>query len=41
MATHASRNTTTGLQFEQQVVIYQKDGINISKTKLKTFLKER
>lgn len=39
--THASRNTTTGLTFEQQAVINRKDGINISKTRLKTFLRER
>ena len=40
MATHASRNTTTGLTFEQQVVIHREDGVDISKTKLKRFLKE-
>lgn len=41
MATHASRNTTTGLTFEQQVQINRTEGVNISKTKLKKFLKER
>lgn len=38
--THASRNTTTGLEFERQAAINRKDGINISKTKLKKFAKE-
>lgn len=41
MATHASRNTTTGLIFEQQVSANRTDGIDISKTKLKKFLIER
>lgn len=41
MATHASRNTITGLRFEEQVTIHRQDGINISKTKLKSFLKEK
>ena len=41
MATHASRDTTTGLTFEQQVIIHRQDGINISKTKLKKFLAEK
>ena len=41
MATHASRDTTTGLTFEQQVVIHRQDGIDISKTKLKKFLAEK
>ena len=41
MATHASRNTTTGLTFEQQVDMTRKDGVNISKTKLKKFLVDR
>lgn len=41
MATHASRNTTTGLTFEQQGTIHRQDGINISKTKLKKFLAEK
>lgn len=40
MATNASRNTTTGLTFEQQVSAHRADGIDISKTKLKKFLKE-
>lgn len=41
MAVHASRDTTTGLAFEQQVQIHREDGLNISKTKLKAFLKEK
>ena len=41
MATHASRDTTTGLTFEQQVVVHRQDGIDISKTKLKKFLAEK
>ena len=41
MATHASRNTTTGLNFEQQAIVHRKDGVDISKTKLKKFLSER
>ena len=41
MATHASRDTSTGLLFEQQVNRCHQDGINISKTKLKSFLAER
>ena len=41
MATHASRNTSTGLIFEQQVTVHRQDGVNISKTKLRTFLKKR
>lgn len=41
MATHASRNTTTGLTFEHYATIHRKDGIDISKTKLKKFLAER
>ena len=32
--THASRNTTTGLDFEAQVVVAKKDGIDLSKRKL-------
>ena len=40
MATNASRNTTTGLTFEQQVSAHRADGVDISKTKLKKFLKE-
>lgn len=39
--THASRNTTTGLTFETQAVIARNDGINLSKTKLKDWCKER
>ena len=38
--THASRNTTTGLNFETQAIIARKDGINISKGKLKSWCKE-
>ena len=34
MATHASRDTTTGLTFEQQTMITRKDGINISKKRI-------
>ena len=41
MATHASRDTSTGLAFEQQVSANRKDGIDISKTKLKKFLTEK
>ena len=41
MATHASRDTSTGLAFEQQVSAHRKDGIDISKTKLKKFLTEK
>ena len=41
MATHASRDTSTGLTFEQQVSAHRKDGIDISKTKLKKFLTEK
>lgn len=29
--THASRDTSTGLKFEEQIQIDRKDGINISK----------
>lgn len=39
--THASRNTTTGLAFEQQVTMCHTNGIDISKTKLKKFLIEK
>ena len=39
--THASRNTTTGLTFEQQANIARTDGINISKTRLANWVKER
>lgn len=41
MSTNASRNTTTGLLFEEQIKICREDGIDISKTKLKKFLKEK
>ena len=41
MSTHASRDTSTGLNFEHQVIIHRQDGIDISKTKLKKFLNER
>lgn len=40
MTTHASRNTTTGLNFEKQATIARKDGINLSKTKLKDWFKK-
>lgn len=40
MATHASRDTTTGLTFEEQFKIARQDGINLSKRKLKTWCKE-
>lgn len=40
MATHASRDTTTGLRFEEKVQI-QNNGINISKTQLYTWLKQK
>ena len=40
MATHASRDTTTGLTFEQQFKIIRQDGINLSKRKLKTWCKK-
>ena len=39
--THASRNTTTGLSFEQQITMCHANGIDISKTKLKKFLAEK
>lgn len=41
MATHASRNTTSGLTFEKMAIIHRQDGVNISKKKLKSFLQER
>lgn len=41
MATHASRNTSTGLNFENYIKTSHTNGINISKTKLKTFLKDK
>ena len=41
MATHASRNTSTGLTFENYIQLSRTDGLNISKTKLKSFLKEK
>lgn len=40
MATHASRNTTTGLIFEEKVKM-EENGIDISKHNLYRFLKER
>ncbi len=40
MTTHASRNTTTGLNFEKQATIARKDGIDISKTKLRDWFKK-
>lgn len=40
MATHASRDTTTGLTFEEQFKIARQDGVNLSKRKLKTWCKE-
>ena len=39
--THASRDTSTGLQFESQVNMIRSDGINLSKTKLKKWCQER
>ena len=41
MATHASRDTTTGLTFEEQVNMHRSDGVNISKKRLKAFLREK
>jgi len=38
--THASRNTTTGLEFEKQAIIARKDGIDLSKRKLQSWCKE-
>ena len=38
--THASRNTSTGLRFEERVQM-QEEGIDISKNKLYTFLKNK
>lgn len=38
--THASRNTTTGLNFEKEIVIGGK-GINLSQTKLYKYLKKK
>lgn len=38
--THASRDTTTGLKFEEIVKINREDGINISKTRLKHFVQK-
>ena len=40
MATHASRDTSTGIAFENKVKV-QTDGVNISKTRLKTFLQSK
>lgn len=39
--THASRDTSTGLKFEEQIRIDRKDGINISKKRFCTFFKEK
>jgi hypothetical protein len=41
MATHASRDTTTGLDFEKQIRIDRENGVNISKSKLKSWVKEQ
>lgn len=38
--THASRDTTTGLNFEEQATIARKDGIDISKRKLVSWCKD-
>jgi hypothetical protein len=40
MTKHASRNTTTGLNFEEKISMKQK-GIDISKYKLYKFLAEK
>lgn len=40
MSTHASRNTSTGLTFERKVVV-NRTGINLTKNKLYTYLKEK
>lgn len=37
--THASRDTTTGLKFEEEVTIHR-DGINLTKNALYSYLKE-
>lgn len=39
--THASRDTSTGLRFEEKIRIDRKDGINISKKRFCTFFKEK
>lgn len=39
--THATRDTTTGLKFEEIARINRQDGENISKTKLKSFIQKR
>jgi len=39
--THASRNTTTGLDFEHQARIARQDGVNLSKTKLAAWVKQK
>lgn len=42
MSTNASRDTTTGLKFEEEVKVKEiKNCVDISKTKLKKFLKEK
>lgn len=38
--THASRDTTTGLEFEKQVTLH-KDGINLTKNELYAYLKDQ
>lgn len=40
MATHASRDTSTGLDFEAKVRMDRTDGVDISKTKLRTWVKD-
>lgn len=39
--THASRDTTTGLTFEHQAKIARQDGINLSKTRLASWVKTK
>lgn len=38
--THASRDTTTGLKFEKQIILH-KEGLNLTKNKLYLYLKEQ
>lgn len=38
--THASRDTTTGLRFEEEVTVH-KDGINLTKNALYSYLKKQ
>ena len=40
MATHASRNTTTGLAFEEMVSAAQKNGIDMTKHNMYAYFKE-